>query len=164
MRDMVRAFLDYLTSERGLSGNTVAAYGNDLVQLVEFLEESGGMRAASADSRINAEPQALLTTFFAGQPKLMSIRSAPLSRASRAASAMTAGSAPASWSAAGRRSRRKSPLSRDLRVRSTIVRLATISEKTSPAPKDRTRRRKGRSVTPDMGASRTGASSVILPI
>ncbi len=49
MRDTVTSFLDYLTSERGLSGNTVAAYGNDLVQLVEFLEESAGLPAASAD-------------------------------------------------------------------------------------------------------------------
>ena len=41
MKDMVRAFLDYLTSERGLSGNTVAAYGSDLNQLVDVLEERG---------------------------------------------------------------------------------------------------------------------------
>ena len=47
MRDTVTAFLDYLTSERGLSGNTVAAYGNDLGQLLEFLEESGGLSRAS---------------------------------------------------------------------------------------------------------------------
>ncbi len=43
MKETVTAFLDYLTSERGLSGNTVAAYGNDLGQLLEFLEESGGL-------------------------------------------------------------------------------------------------------------------------
>ena len=41
MREMVRAFLDYLTSERGLSGNTVAAYGSDLNQLVDLMEERG---------------------------------------------------------------------------------------------------------------------------
>ena len=41
MKETVTAFLDYLTSERGLSGNTVSAYGNDLGQLLEFLEESG---------------------------------------------------------------------------------------------------------------------------
>ena len=41
MRETVRAFLDYLTSERGLSDNTVSAYGNDLYQLVELLEEAG---------------------------------------------------------------------------------------------------------------------------
>ena len=43
MKETVTAFLDYLTSERGLSGNTVSAYGNDLGQLLEFLEESGGL-------------------------------------------------------------------------------------------------------------------------
>ncbi len=31
-------FLDYLTSERGLSQNTVSAYRNDLLQLMEFLK------------------------------------------------------------------------------------------------------------------------------
>ena len=41
MRDTVRAFLAYLTSERGLSGNTVAAYGSDLNQFVELMEERG---------------------------------------------------------------------------------------------------------------------------
>ncbi len=48
MRDTVTSFLDYLTSERGLSGNTVAAYGNDLGQLVEFLEESRALPRAGA--------------------------------------------------------------------------------------------------------------------
>ena len=41
MKETVRAFLDYLTSERGLSNNTVSAYGNDLYQLVDLLEEDG---------------------------------------------------------------------------------------------------------------------------
>lgn len=41
MRDTVKAFLAYLTSERGLSGNTVAAYGSDLSQLVDLMEERG---------------------------------------------------------------------------------------------------------------------------
>ena len=41
MRETVKAFLDYLTSERGLSGNTISAYGNDLYQLVDVLEERG---------------------------------------------------------------------------------------------------------------------------
>lgn len=38
MRDTVRSFLDYLTAERGLSGNTVSAYSNDLYQMVDLLE------------------------------------------------------------------------------------------------------------------------------
>ncbi|MFH1560642.1 MAG: site-specific tyrosine recombinase XerD [Chloroflexota bacterium] len=41
MKEIVRAFLDYLTSERGLSNNTVSAYGNDLYQLVDLLEAPG---------------------------------------------------------------------------------------------------------------------------
>ena len=41
MKETVRAFLAYLTSERGLSGNTVAAYGSDLNQFVELMEERG---------------------------------------------------------------------------------------------------------------------------
>ena len=43
MRETVRVFLDYLTSERGLSNNTVSAYGNDLYQLADLLEESGSL-------------------------------------------------------------------------------------------------------------------------
>ena len=42
--------------------------------------------------------------------------------------------------------------------------LAIISETTSPAPLRLTRRRKGRSVTPDMGARMTGSSSRIGPM
>ncbi len=56
MRDMVRAFLDYLTSERGLSGNTVAAYGSDLNQLVDLLEErgyKGGWESVDSDMLTN---------------------------------------------------------------------------------------------------------------
>jgi integrase/recombinase XerD len=41
MKETVKAFLDYLTSERGLSDNTVSAYGNDLYQLVDFMEKQG---------------------------------------------------------------------------------------------------------------------------
>src|SRR3990172_1768676 len=41
MKESVKAFLDYLVSERGLSSNTVSAYGNDLYQLVDFVEASG---------------------------------------------------------------------------------------------------------------------------
>ncbi len=48
MKETVTAFLDYLTSERGLSGNTVSAYGNDLSQLLEFLEESGWLSVGSS--------------------------------------------------------------------------------------------------------------------
>ena len=46
MKETVRDFLDYLTSERGLSINTVSAYGNDLHQLVDLLEEAGHLTLA----------------------------------------------------------------------------------------------------------------------
>jgi integrase/recombinase XerD len=39
MDDAVQAFLDHLTVERGLSGNTIAAYGRDLAQFVEYLRK-----------------------------------------------------------------------------------------------------------------------------
>ena len=41
MRDTIRVFLDYITSEKGLSDNTVFAYSNDLHQLIDLLEDSG---------------------------------------------------------------------------------------------------------------------------
>ena len=46
----------------------------------------------SGSSRISAEPAARLQTFFAGQPKLMSMTCAPISTFRRAASAIMAGS------------------------------------------------------------------------
>jgi integrase/recombinase XerD len=39
LRPLVSAFLDYLTVECGLSDHTVAAYRNDLLKLLEYLEE-----------------------------------------------------------------------------------------------------------------------------
>lgn len=41
MRQEIGAFLDYLTTEKRFSENTVAAYKNDLVQLADFLQEKG---------------------------------------------------------------------------------------------------------------------------
>ena len=38
MTEYVRSFLDYLTSERGLSANTIYAYRSDLYQFVGFVE------------------------------------------------------------------------------------------------------------------------------
>ena len=37
MRDQLEAFLHYMTVERGVSSNTLAAYRNDLTQLAEYL-------------------------------------------------------------------------------------------------------------------------------
>ena len=41
MKETIRTYLDYLASERGLSANTVAAYGADLHQLMDLLEKRG---------------------------------------------------------------------------------------------------------------------------
>ncbi len=38
MREYVQQFLDFLTVEKGFSGNTIAAYRNDLSQFCEYLE------------------------------------------------------------------------------------------------------------------------------
>ena len=38
MQESVDRFLSYLTVERGVSLNTIAAYKNDLVQLLDFVE------------------------------------------------------------------------------------------------------------------------------
>ena len=116
------------------------------------------MRRASAGSRISAEPAALETTFLTGQPKLMSIRAAPRSWLSRAASAMTSGSQPANCTAIGNSSAQAWASLIDCRVSRIMAWLAIISETTSPAPRRLTRRRNGRSVTPDMGARITGSA------
>ncbi|MCX6375650.1 MAG: site-specific integrase [Armatimonadetes bacterium] len=41
MDEAVQAFLDHLTVERGLSQNTISAYGHDLAQFVEHARKSG---------------------------------------------------------------------------------------------------------------------------
>ena len=42
MRDAVEDFVQYLTVERGVSPNTLAAYRNDLTQLIEFVSSRDG--------------------------------------------------------------------------------------------------------------------------
>ena len=42
MRDAVEDFVHYLTVERGVSPNTLAAYRNDLTQLIEFVSSRNG--------------------------------------------------------------------------------------------------------------------------
>lgn len=44
----VQEFLDYVRFERGMSINTVSAYGRDLVRFAAFLAESGGRPAAAS--------------------------------------------------------------------------------------------------------------------
>ena len=106
----------------------------------------------------------MLTTFFTGQPKLMSIIAAPRSAFSFAASAITSGSQPASWTAMGNSSAQLVESFLDSRVCRIIAWLAIISDTTSPAPARLTKRRNGMSVTPDMGARMTGADRRIGPI
>ena len=122
------------------------------------------IRAAWISSRMSAEPAWPLTTFFTGQPKFMSMSAAPRSSFSFAASAITSGSQPASWTAMGSSSGELSAMSSDFRDSRMRAWLAIISETTSPAPLRLTRRRKGKSVTPDMGARMTGSSSWMGPM
>ncbi len=88
----------------------------------------------------------------------MSIRSAPRSTASRAASAIAAGSQPASCSALTPPQPSISAIASVFRFSRIIAQEAIISETTMPAPSCLARRRNGRSVTPDIGARMTGVS------
>ena len=89
----------------------------------------------------------------------MSIRLAPNPSAMRAASAIAAGSQPASWIEFG-----PSPSTPAIRkvawFSRTIAQDAIISETTIPVPSRFANRRNGRSVTPDIGARMTGVSMV----
>ena len=45
MQQQIEEFLDYLSSEKGYSGNTLAAYRNDLTQFALYLtDESNRLR------------------------------------------------------------------------------------------------------------------------
>jgi len=44
LREAINSFLNYLTVEKGFSGNTVVAYRNDLYQLASFVEEEATKR------------------------------------------------------------------------------------------------------------------------
>ena len=120
--------------------------------------------ATSASSRSRAEPAALLHTFLAGQPMLMSMISAPISALRRAASASISASPPAICTVRGPGSPRWSMRSRDLRVCQRLGSEVTISPTTSPAPSRRQSCRKGRSVTPAMGARITRLARAWSPI
>jgi hypothetical protein len=121
------------------------------------------IRAAWTSSRISAEPACPLTTFLTGQPKLMSMICAPRSALSLAASAITCGSQPANCTAIGCSSGQLCTIVRVLRLSRTIASLAIISETTRLAPSRLTKRRKGRSDTPDIGARMTGVSMTTEP-
>ena len=90
--------------------------------------------AASGRSRISAEPASPLTTFFTGQPMLMSMIAAPRCSLSLAASAITCGSQPASCIETGSSAGSHSAFWSDWRVSRIIAWLAIISLTVSPAP------------------------------
>jgi integrase/recombinase XerD len=48
VREAIDSFLNYLTVEKGFSGNTVAAYRNDLYQLADFAGEQAARRGRMA--------------------------------------------------------------------------------------------------------------------
>lgn len=77
MRDRVSAFVEHLTVERGLSPHTVRAYGRDLLQLVEHLDEVG---EDDLDSLTPRTLRGFLATYA---------RSAPATRARKLASIRT---------------------------------------------------------------------------
>src|SRR4051794_34665352 len=94
---------------------------------------------------------------------LMSMMSAPSASAIRAPSAIQCVSQPASWTTCG-------PIpvasqrNRDIRWPLASSSLAVISETTRPAPNSAASRRTGESVTPDIGARKTGVATSISPI
>ena len=80
------------------------------------------------------------------------LRTAISTASASAASAMTEGSQPANCTAIGNSSAQLLAIFIVRRVARTIASLAIISETTRPAPLCLTKRRKGMSVTPDIGA------------
>ena len=117
------------------------------------------IRATRSGSESSAEPAARLHTFFAGQPMLISMICAPRSTLARAACASMSGSPPAICTDTGPGSPLWSSRWADLRVSHSRVSEVTISDTTSPAPSSRHKCRKGRSVTPAMGARIKGLGS-----
>ncbi len=52
MKQQIEAFLEFLTGEKKFSENTVAAYRNDLYQLLEFVKEKGAGSWADVDRQM----------------------------------------------------------------------------------------------------------------
>jgi len=52
MKQQIEAFLEYLTREKRFSENTVAAYRNDLYQLLEFVKEKGAGSWGDVDRQL----------------------------------------------------------------------------------------------------------------
>ena len=95
---------------------------------------------------------------------LMSMMAAPRSALSRAASAMSSPSHPASCTITGLAPSTPSSIFMVRRVKAIIALLAIISVTTKPAPSRSTTRRNGGSVTPDIGAKMTGCDTATGPI
>src|SRR4051794_35062863 len=110
--------------------------------------------AASAGSRINAEPHAPAVTFLAGQPMLMSTIDAPTSAAIAAARASASGSRPKICTA-----KRRAPKLGHMRPSALAApRVSASADRNSVnvriAPSSSQTVRKGRSVTASIGASK----------
>ena len=60
MREEINSFLNYLTVEKGFSGNTVEAYRNDLQQLASFAEEEA-TKQSFMPSWVNFNRQGMLS-------------------------------------------------------------------------------------------------------
>lgn len=60
MREEIDSFLNYLTVEKGFSGNTIDAYRNDLTQLAEFANREAGKRSVMP-SWVNFRRQDMLS-------------------------------------------------------------------------------------------------------
>ncbi len=105
-----------------------------------------------ASSLNKAEPAALLQTFFAGQPMLISMIWAPAATLACAAAAIICASPPAIWTERGSGSPSWMRRRLDLRLFHRDRSLETISDTTMPAPMRWQSVRNGWSVTPAMGA------------
>ena len=120
--------------------------------------------AASAGSRISAEPQAPAVTFFAGQPMLMSTIEAPTSTAMPAARASASGSRPKIWTA----KRRPPKLGHIRPIALAAPRVSASADRNSvnvsAAPSSSHTVRNGRSVTASIGASRAPGLSWMSPM
>ena len=52
MDALAQRFLDYLLVERGLSSNTIASYGRDVAQFIQFADEAGVKSAAAVTEEV----------------------------------------------------------------------------------------------------------------
>src|SRR6185312_14177271 len=120
--------------------------------------------AASAGSRMSAEPQRPAVTFLAGQPMLMSTIQAPTSAAISAARASASGSRPKICTTKGRPSRLGHIRLTALAAPRVSASAERNSVKVSAAPSSSQTVRNGRSVTASIGASSAPGVSSMSPI